>query len=1227
MSAAKSKPFSPFEPRSIPGLAIWSDASALVGSTGTTLTSIPNYGIAGPINCTGTIYNAGRNGLNTVRLTASGPQIWKPAIYTQYTAISLFFVGRQTGGSNNRVLNSDHGEYNELYGYWGGYKKALFLDAAPNQLNSYPSVASDTLWDMMSLTQSSGAPFNFKWNGTSILSGSYSTTNPTTFSINAPYEASDCEFGEILIYNNVLTDAQVLQVEGYLAQKWGMTIYLPATVPYYLCTPVTRAFQPIDITGLALWLDGADASSITLSGTAVTQWNDKSGNGRNATQGTSGNRPTFTGSGVIFNASNNQFLALSVPFASTHSVFIVASSTSAYQTYLFGRNYAGSGPAIIANYTNGVMEYYSGSDGSSRSTFTSSMTATFIAGYIRTYNSSLYGRYNGAQVFSAGGPTSEPSSMDWGYLGDSDGSHSNFYTGTIYEFMIFNTALTTAQATQIEGYLAQKWGLVSLIPQTIIPTASSVSGSSPSGLQIWLDATTSSTLNTTTNGGSITTWNDKTANGFSFTTTASGTSNNTNPQYSSTGLNGYPAIYFPTADSYTPKTRLTSTSAVSISQFSANTTDITIFIVCRSISSLGGWQTSILEAPSGGLAYLYPWYVGYGSIAVLGNSGNVGVNIGTDVRGPSYIRLQRNGSAVTVYGNGQLQQSGTANSGSSFTSSSQLNIGGGYSSDFYGYIGEFMLYNRALTTTEVFSVETYLAAKWGLATPYAPTTVGHPFSTYPPYSVSFFQPTQISGCALWLDASDNTTISYSSGYNVSTWGDKSGNGSTGSSIGFSGSTVWSSNSLNGYATIVFDGSTGSIAGSITGNTGTKAMIFVVASMEATYSSQGSPYPNQYGRIVSLASSGILDYNTPSAATFLRFNYAQAVSGYRNSTNLSSANITYGVPFIGVCLWDGSSNYVYVNGTAASGVASSGSFAYYTYNIGRTAGSALQPDSIWKGNISEVIVFNTVLSSFQRQQIEGYLANKWGLQSSLPSTHPFVKIPPAAPDPPTPPLFGANFSYTGSVQYWTAPAGVSSIFITLKGAGGAQGYGSGGGAGGLVSGTLAVSPGTTYAIIVGNAGIGGRGNAYGGGGAGGAYGYGGGGGGRTAFAINGGDDLVTAGAGGGGAYYVTGGAGGGNNGGNGNGSGGGGQYSGGYPSTSYGYFYYDGMYGGKYYGGDGGYYYGGGGGSGWYGGGGGGYYNQCGAGGSSYVGNLTGTIVNAQGSGAPSANNGSLSLTY
>jgi hypothetical protein len=46
-----------------------------------------------------------------------------------------------------------------------------------------------------------------------------------------------------------------------------------------------------------------------------------------------------------------------------------------------------------------------------------------------------------------------------------------------------------------------------------------------------------------------------------------------------------------------------------------------------------------------------------------------------------------------------------------------------------------------------------------------------------------------------------------------------------------------------------------------------------------------------------------------------------------------------------------------------------------------------------GKIGEIIFYNRAVSSVQRQAIEGYLAHKWGLSSSLPATHPYKNVVP------------------------------------------------------------------------------------------------------------------------------------------------------------------------------------------------------------------------------------------
>jgi hypothetical protein len=64
-----------------------------------------------------------------------------------------------------------------------------------------------------------------------------------------------------------------------------------------------RAFSPLDISGLALWLDASDSTTLFQDSAGTTPavanndpvglWKDKSGNARNASQATSANKPAL----------------------------------------------------------------------------------------------------------------------------------------------------------------------------------------------------------------------------------------------------------------------------------------------------------------------------------------------------------------------------------------------------------------------------------------------------------------------------------------------------------------------------------------------------------------------------------------------------------------------------------------------------------------------------------------------------------------------------------------------------------------------------------------------------------------------------------------------------------------------------------------------------------------------------------------------------------------------
>lgn len=107
-----------------------------------------------------------------------------------------------------------------------------------------------------------------------------------------------------------------------------------------LLRPRATGFDPRRISGLAGWWDASDAStlfdattggSLVAASGQVARWQDKSGNGRHATQGEANSRPTrsvaaFNGRDALDFDGTNDFLGLSsnVEMANGASLIIVA---------------------------------------------------------------------------------------------------------------------------------------------------------------------------------------------------------------------------------------------------------------------------------------------------------------------------------------------------------------------------------------------------------------------------------------------------------------------------------------------------------------------------------------------------------------------------------------------------------------------------------------------------------------------------------------------------------------------------------------------------------------------------------------------------------------------------------------------------------------------------------------------------------------------------------------
>jgi sugar lactone lactonase YvrE len=202
---------------------------------------------------------------------------------------------------------------------------------------------------------------------------------------------------------------------------------------------------------------------MTLSGSTVTRWNDKSGNGYNTSSivGT----PTFSeGKGVVFNGSSYFNLPnSSIPFGnSSYSIFIVATFNNggAYNGLLTAGT-AGNSQciSIVSLLDNKIRLYWYNSD--------IDTTGTFTAGTRFIYDSSYEsGGQRTAFINGTLSASNTPSARNQPNTGNKIGITLNgeILNGSISEILVFNTSLTNTQRQTVQGYLANKWGLQQNLP-------------------------------------------------------------------------------------------------------------------------------------------------------------------------------------------------------------------------------------------------------------------------------------------------------------------------------------------------------------------------------------------------------------------------------------------------------------------------------------------------------------------------------------------------------------------------------------------------------------------------------------------------------------------------------------------------------------------------------------------------------------------------------------------
>jgi hypothetical protein len=801
-------------------------------------------------------------------------------------------------------------------------------------------------------------------------------------------------------------------------------------------------FDPRSIAGCQLWLDAIDTSAVTGS-SPVTAWRDKSLNASNTTSVAGTNVLTqnaINGRQAIFLNGSSSFTGSTTGSGTTLTVCIVATQSSTCATngglVCFGRagfdDWNDLGSLAITNF---------GSIGSgqmcSTRTANSQVVNTGVATpfiYVLVFDGTFVNSYLNGTIQTA---TNIPLTGTFAYTGYKIGTRAGatvnvFWTGFIGEVLVYNTGLTTTERQQIEGYLGWKWGIEST---PILP-------SSISGLAMWLDGADPSTLFTdtgattavTADGNSIAAWRDKSTNAYLFTQATAGS----RPTYKTSILNGRSITRFNGTSTFLQ-------SSATLPFYTSSTSGGSFFVVFMATTVttqrfLMTYQNQVTNTYCGTESELgyttgnngqgnFGMHQGC-SRATIAASGTIVINsyvlmsyiLGTTGTTPANSTIFKNGTSLTP----SNDQTGFYSAGSypSANNARFLNIGarvfnGSQATDCFhsGDIAELIWYRTPLSTTERLGVESYLYSKWNIPVPTQALPFTHPFSSIRPFS-RYFNPIDIQGCVLWLDATDSSTITLS-GVNMTQWNDKSGLANNMIPFStFSNATVMSSY-WNGLNVLNFSGA-GVYQAPASSAVYPIDVYIVMALKDLT----------THVDVISLTPSAAVDnFNNLGFSEYITSRWYNGSSSFARTPNTQSATNETSTSFL-LMNWSIANNNFVIrrNGTQLSQTAS------YTWTM--TAGSIFQlgwrisplifsPGSFagaFRGYIGEIVAFNSQLTTSQRQVVEGYLASKWGLVSSLPATHPFSKFPPSSALPFSP----TNLS---GCAVWLDAADLSSITLS------------------------------------------------------------------------------------------------------------------------------------------------------------------------------------------------------
>lgn len=739
-------------------------------------------------------------------------------------------------------------------------------------------------------------------------------------------------------------------------------------------------WTPSDIE-TALWLDGKDESTITESGGAVSQWDDKSGNGGHAVQATGSQQPTYTTNPKLGDKYGLQFDYLNenniespnsskLNFRYEMTGFIVYSETNdSTNNSILIRISGNSNPSMGISSRNNASPNFGITDSGAAFTSVSIGETGVTEALMLAFGHSIsndeirISRDGGSFNTLTASPETEVLQDGGGIrIGCQKIGFSRGHDGFIHEVILIEQRLEEKDVQRLEGYLAHKWGL-----QGELPTDHPFKNSAPkkavpiawspetTETKLWLDASDASTI--TDSSGSVSQWSDKSGNDANATQSTG----SKQPTTGTRTLNGKNVIDFDRANS----------NNLEIANIPYGTTDEFMIFVVGKIDVRLNYEHFILGRGTdrNGIGLNGSFYRSF----VDGNSYTTVTSHGTNPNLFSLCVERGTDAELLLNGTSIDTQTGTYS-----TTSQQADIGSQTDTYFLdGYIAEIIV-TDVCTQIERERFEGYLAHKWGLQDE---LPVSHPYKDsapmgFSPEVINYWTPNQIT-TALWIDSSDDSTIT-SSGGKVSQMNDKSGNDLHLTQSTEAEKPTTGVETIGGKNALGFDATDDNLERTVATSaltTGDNFSAFFVLKGDTTGG-------NQYELIDHIGGGrGFSVYRQSTGQTM-----ALRITSDTASNVLASGVMLDGSPHI---------IQVYANDLKLRGFRKDGVLNGSGSWTGNTFATTSAINNIGKctDQISEMIIINDDVSTETREKIEGYLAHKWGLEANLDVSHPYKSEPP------------------------------------------------------------------------------------------------------------------------------------------------------------------------------------------------------------------------------------------